>query len=70
MVISGLYADSSNASAREAAYKLFLHPNSHQEYLLSEMLKARQELAKICGFKTYAHRYSFLFDNNIHKIEI
>lgn len=56
VLVSGLYADSSNNMAREAAYRLFLYPDNQQEQLLSELLKARHELAATCGFKTYAHR--------------
>ncbi|XP_065084685.1 mitochondrial intermediate peptidase [Ochlerotatus camptorhynchus] len=56
VLVSGLYADSSNNMAREAAYRLFLYPDQHQEQLLSELLKSRHELAAACGFKTYAHR--------------
>ncbi|XP_058832666.1 mitochondrial intermediate peptidase [Topomyia yanbarensis] len=56
ILVSGLYADSANNMAREAAYRLFLYPDQDQEQLLSELLKARHELATVCGFKTYAHR--------------
>lgn len=56
ILISGLFADSSDPVAREMAYKLFLHPEASQERLLTEMLEARYELAKVCGFPTYAHR--------------
>lgn len=56
VLVSGLYADSGSAVARETAYRLFLYPDEHQEYLLSELIKSRQELAQICGFPTYAHR--------------
>lgn len=56
VVIAGLCADSSNPSAREIAYRIFLLPDDHQDYLLTELLKARHELAQTCGFPTYAHR--------------
>lgn len=56
ILISGLFADSSDPIAREMAYKIFLHPESSQEKLLTRMLQARYELATICGFPTYAHR--------------
>ncbi|XP_052871969.1 mitochondrial intermediate peptidase [Anopheles cruzii] len=56
ILVSGLYADSANSMAREAAYRQFLYPDAQQEHLLSEMLKARQQLATVCGFPTYAHR--------------
>lgn len=56
VIVSGLYADSPNALAREAAYRIFLYPDRHQENLLEELIKSRHELAKLCGFPTYAHR--------------
>ncbi|XP_055533996.1 mitochondrial intermediate peptidase [Wyeomyia smithii] len=56
ILVSGLYADSSNNMAREAAYRLFLYPDQEQEKLLAELLQARHELASVCGFQTYAHR--------------
>lgn len=57
LLVTGLYADSPSDVARQAAYQLFLQPESHQEYLLAEMLNLRHELAELCGFPTYAHRY-------------
>lgn len=56
ILVSGLYTDSSNPAAREMAYRIFLHPDPHQDLLLNELLKARNELANICGFSTYADR--------------
>lgn len=56
VLVSGLYADSGNAVARETAYRLFLYPDERQEHLLSELIKSRHELAEICDFPTYAHR--------------
>lgn len=63
--VSTLNTDTSNSTARELAYKIFLHPDEQQEYLLSELLKSRYELAKICGFNTYAERAlkGSLFEN-------
>ncbi|KAJ6642270.1 Mitochondrial intermediate peptidase [Pseudolycoriella hygida] len=55
VLVSGFYADG-NAVARETAYRLFLYPDDHQEYLLSELIKLRHELAEKCDFPTYAHR--------------
>ncbi|XP_043284795.1 mitochondrial intermediate peptidase isoform X2 [Venturia canescens] len=55
-LIHGLYPDSNDALAREAAYKIFLYPDEKQEYLLKELLNSRHHLAQICGFPTYAHR--------------
>lgn len=42
--------------ARELAYKIFLHPEERQDALLTGLLKARDELAKVAGFSTYAER--------------
>ncbi|XP_015123950.1 mitochondrial intermediate peptidase [Diachasma alloeum] len=56
ILVHGLYTDSANSLAREAAYKIFLHPDNQQEYLLKELLNARHRLAIVCGFPTYAHR--------------
>lgn len=56
ILVHGLYTDSSNALAREAAYKIFLYPDAQQEYLLQELLNSRHQLAELCGFPTYAHR--------------
>lgn len=41
---------------REAAYRIFLYPDPHQEELLSAMLSARHQLANLVGFDTYSHR--------------
>lgn len=56
IVVYGLNADAANPVTRELAYRIYLYPDEHQEKLLSELLKARHELACICGFKTYANR--------------
>ncbi|XP_055837539.1 mitochondrial intermediate peptidase [Episyrphus balteatus] len=56
LYISGLYTNSSSAQAREAAYRLFLRPIESQEELLSDLIACRYQLAKTCGFETYAHR--------------
>lgn len=54
--MSSLYADSGSALARETAYRLFLYPDEQQQYLLTELLKCRHQLATVCGFPTYGHR--------------
>lgn len=56
IVITGLYNDSDNELVREAAYRIFLFPDDHQERLLRELLMSRLKLAKICGFGSYAER--------------
>jgi hypothetical protein len=60
VLVTGLYADSPNAMVREAAYRIYLHPDKHQEYLLNEMLTSRHELAQLCGFSTFSHRQVYL----------
>lgn len=56
VIVNGLYAELSDEIAREAAYKVYLYPDKHQDHLLSEMLESRYQLAQLCGFPTYAHR--------------
>lgn len=56
IVVNGLFADSKNELLREAAYKIFLYPEKQQQELLDELLSARQSLAQLCGFPSYAHR--------------
>ncbi|XP_068123044.1 mitochondrial intermediate peptidase [Hyperolius riggenbachi] len=54
--IGGLHADSPNDLVREAAYKIFLYPNSKQLACLEELLKSRNDLAQLVGYPTFAHR--------------
>lgn len=56
IIVTGLYNESDNELVREAAYRIFLYPDEHQENLLTELLISRLKLAEICGFKSYAHR--------------
>ncbi|GFT63196.1 mitochondrial intermediate peptidase [Trichonephila clavipes] len=56
IIVNDLYSDSKNELLREAAYKIFLYPDKQQEELLHELLVARQKLANLCGFPTYADR--------------
>lgn len=56
ILVSGLYTDSPNPLAREMAFRIFLHPDKKQDYLLSNLLMCRHELARVCGFNTYAER--------------
>lgn len=56
VLVTGLFADAHNEMTREAAYKIFLYPDQHQEYLLTELVNNRHETAKLCGFSSYAHR--------------
>lgn len=50
------YSDSPNTFVRELSYRLYLHPDSNQRKLLTDLLKNRHQLAELCGFETYAHR--------------
>ncbi|XP_063878563.1 mitochondrial intermediate peptidase-like isoform X2 [Scylla paramamosain] len=56
IVVTGLYADAPQEITREAAYKIYLFPDPHQEDMLTEMLNGRHEMATLCGFPSYAHR--------------
>ncbi|XP_018578163.1 mitochondrial intermediate peptidase isoform X2 [Anoplophora glabripennis] len=56
IIVSGLYTDSLNPTAREMAYRIFLYPDTNQDLILNELLTARHELAEICGFSSYADR--------------
>lgn len=56
VIVSGLYSNALDPLAREIAYRVYLHPDHQQDYLLTEILKHRYELAQLCGFPTYAHR--------------
>ncbi|TRY65621.1 hypothetical protein DNTS_023807 [Danionella cerebrum] len=54
--IGGLHADSPNELVREAAYKIFLYPNSNLLVCLDELLASRHELATLVGYESFAHR--------------
>lgn len=56
IIVSGLHSDSADSSIREIAYKIFLSPDPAQDVILNKLLEFRYELAKICGFPTYADR--------------
>ncbi|CAL8114114.1 unnamed protein product [Orchesella dallaii] len=56
IIVTGLFSDAYSEAAREAAYKIYLHPDKKQDELLVNLLMARHELAEVCGFPTYAHR--------------
>lgn len=56
VLVNGLYADSHDEMTREAAYKIYLYPDEHQNHLLTEILGARYKLATTCDFPTFAHR--------------
>ncbi|KAM4683470.1 mitochondrial intermediate peptidase isoform 5-T5 [Amazona ochrocephala] len=54
--IAGLHADCPDDLVREAAYKIFLHPNTEQLSRLEELLASRNSLAQLVGYDTFAHR--------------
>ncbi|XP_030648544.1 mitochondrial intermediate peptidase [Chanos chanos] len=54
--IGSLHADSPDELVREAAYKIFLYPNSNQLLCLGELLACRHELANLVGYESFAHR--------------
>ncbi|XP_005107555.1 mitochondrial intermediate peptidase [Aplysia californica] len=56
IMVTGLFSDHYSSMVREAAYRIFLHPDQHQEEILSSLLTARHHLAQLVGFDTYAHR--------------
>lgn len=56
IVVSGLFPESDSELVRESAYKIFLHPDKHQNDLLVDLLLSRRDLAHLCGFQSYADR--------------
>ena len=56
VVLSGLPVDTPHDLAREAGYKIFYWEDPSQEKCLATMLNLRQELGRLCGYETFAHR--------------
>ncbi|XP_071483988.1 mitochondrial intermediate peptidase-like [Diadema antillarum] len=56
VTINSLNSDSPNDFVREAAYKIYLHPNRDQSQILDHLLSGRHRLANLVGFPTWAHR--------------
>lgn len=54
--IGGLHADSADDLVREVAYRIFLYSNHDMLLILEELLSCRNELAKLVGYESYAHR--------------
>lgn len=54
--VTGLHADSENEAVREAAYKIYLQPDETQNDILTNLLRCRHQLARLCGFESYSHR--------------
>uniref|UniRef100_A0A8C3X4U4 Mitochondrial intermediate peptidase n=1 Tax=Catagonus wagneri TaxID=51154 RepID=A0A8C3X4U4_9CETA len=56
VVVDGLRAEAPDDLVREAAYKIFLYPNAGQLKCLEELLRDRDALAKLVGYRTHSHR--------------
>ncbi|XP_013074973.2 mitochondrial intermediate peptidase-like [Biomphalaria glabrata] len=56
IMVTGLFSDHYSSQVREAAYRIFLHPDPHQADVLKSLLAARNKLARLVGFETYSHR--------------
>ncbi|XP_078694210.1 mitochondrial intermediate peptidase-like [Branchiostoma floridae x Branchiostoma belcheri] len=56
VIVQSMHSDSGSDAIREAAYKLYLHPNPQQERVLEALLTARHKLAQLVGYPTFAHR--------------
>lgn len=54
--VTGLFSDHYSDMVREAAYKIYLYPEKHQEELLFALLSARHQLSNLVEFPTYSHR--------------
>lgn len=56
LVVNSLYADHHDDRIREAAYKIYHYPDPHQEQLLESLLTARNDMANLVGFNSFAQR--------------
>lgn len=56
VMVTGLFTDHPSDLVREAAYRIYLHPNHEQTQLLEALLAARSELAQLTGFATFSTR--------------
>lgn len=54
--VNGLHADSDDELVREVAYKAYLSLDETQHDVLNNLLMCRLDLARLCGFESYAHR--------------
>ncbi|XP_053404674.1 mitochondrial intermediate peptidase-like [Mercenaria mercenaria] len=54
--INSLQSEHFSEAIREVAYRIYLHPNSYTEDLLTDMLQGRKLIAKLTGFETFAER--------------
>ena len=56
VMVTGLFTDHPNDLVREAAYRIYLHPEQTQTQLLESLLAARFELSQLTGFATFGTR--------------
>lgn len=56
VMVTGLFSEHPKDLVREAAYRMYLYPNSQQENLLASLFDQRHALAELVGFPTFAHR--------------
>lgn len=56
VMVPGLFTDYPGDLVREAAYRIYLHPDETQTQLLESLLAARSELARLAGFATFSTR--------------
>jgi len=54
--VTGLFTDHPSDLVREAAYRIYLHPEETQTQLLESLLAARSDLARLTGFATFSTR--------------
>lgn len=56
IMVNGLHSENPRDDVREAAYKIYLHPDAKQQQILDSLLDHRSKLASLTGFRSYAHR--------------
>lgn len=56
VMVTGLFTEHPSDLVREAAYRIYLHPDETQNQLLESLLAARSELARLTGFATFSMR--------------
>jgi len=56
VTVTGLFTEHPSDLVREAAYRIYLHPDQTQTQLLESLLAARSELAHLTGFPTFGTR--------------
>ncbi|ELU11712.1 hypothetical protein CAPTEDRAFT_198580 [Capitella teleta] len=56
VAVTGLFSDHHNDLVREAAYKIYLHPDQQQSDRFDSLLSSRDHLAKLVGFSSFGDR--------------